>query len=246
MAGGARSTPALVILALTHGAPSGPNRAAVIALVDAIATARPDVDVSISFVDAWQSDLPQALPPALATSSSVVVPLVLSAGFHVRAELADSLGQAVLADALGPDGRLVEVLAERVRSLGILPRDSVLLAAAGSTDQRAVAECFETARMLGAALGRPVTVGFIAAASPRLHDAIEMLRAVHHGSRVVVATYLLAPGHFNDAITTAGADLVSPPLVVPDGAVAEPLVDLVLERYDVAWSRRQPTPSPAP
>ena len=233
----------LRLVAVTHGAPSAANREAVIRLVDAVASERPELDVSISFVDASNADVAAALA-ADAEPDAVIVPLVLSAGFHVRTGLSlglDRIGEvAQLAAELGPDDRIVSVLAERLDALGLADGDAVLLAAAGSNDPRAVRECFETARRLGHRLGRPVTVGFIAAAIPRLPDAIEMIREVHPGARVVVGPYLLAPGTFYDAASGAGADLIAAPLLVPDEAAPTELVELVLERFaDVDTTRRE-------
>ncbi|MEI5583094.1 MULTISPECIES: sirohydrochlorin chelatase [unclassified Agromyces] len=222
---------------MTHGAPSAANRQAVIRLVDGVATARPELDVSITFVDARNADVGASLEAA-AAPRTVIVPLVLSAGFHVRTGLAlglDRLGGDVgLASELGPDDRIVDVLATRLAELGLRDGDAVLLAAAGSNDPRAVRECFETSRRLGQRLGRPVTAGFIAAAIPRLPDAIEMLREVHPGSRIVVCPYLLAPGTFYDQAKASGADVVGDPLLLPDRAAPEPLVDLVIDRYATA------------
>lgn len=242
-ASGVDDTAPLTLLAVTHGAPSSENRAAVISLVDAIAGERPALDVGISFVDAQHTDVAVALAQRMHAPGAVIVPLVLSAGFHVRAGLRKGLERiegrgGSLAEPLGPDDRIVSVLAERLEQAGMLPGDSVVLAAAGSRDARAVRECFETGRRLGARLGRPVTVGFIAAAIPRLPDAIEMVREVHPGSRVIVAAYLLAPGHFNDAVRTAGADLVAEPLVSLTTTVPVELVRLVIERYDDARAQR--------
>ncbi|MGR2751483.1 sirohydrochlorin chelatase [Agromyces arachidis] len=226
--------PPLRLVAVTHGAPSTANRAAVIRLVDAVASARPDLGVSITFVDAQHADVGSALATA-AEPDAVIVPLVLSAGFHVRTGLSlglDRLGaSARLAPELGPDDRLVEVLAQRLHELGDTEGDSVLLAAAGSNDPRAVRECFETARRLGHRLGRSVTAGFIAAAIPRLPDAIEMIREVHPGSRVLVVPYLLAPGTFYDQAAGSGADAIARPLMLPDEPAPPALVELVLDRY---------------
>jgi sirohydrochlorin ferrochelatase len=116
------------LVAVTHGRPSGENREAVIRLVDGVASRRPDIDVSISFVDASNSDVAAALA-ADAEPDSVIVPLVLSAGFHVRTGLSlglDRLGGGTrLADELGPDDRIVEVLAERLDELGLADGDAV-------------------------------------------------------------------------------------------------------------------------
>jgi hypothetical protein len=46
---------------------------------------------------------------------------------------------------------------------------------------------------------------------------------------VVVAAYLLAPGHFHDKLAGAGADAVTAPLL-PDERIAAVLLD----RYDAA------------
>jgi sirohydrochlorin ferrochelatase len=233
---GRDGAPPLRLVAVTHGAPSAANREAVIRLVDGVASAKPELDVSITFVDASHADVGSALEAA-ATPHTVIVPLVLSAGFHVRTGLSLGLdrigGDVRLAAELGPDDRIVEVLDARLAELGLVEGDAVLLAAAGSNDPRAVRECFETARRLGQRLGRPVTAGFIAAAIPRLPDAIEMIREVHPGSRIVVCPYLLAPGTFYDQAKTAGADVVGDPLLLPDRAAPDALVDLVLDRYAV-------------
>lgn len=233
-AGDAPGARPLRLVAVTHGAPSAENREAVIGLVDAVASERTRLDVSIAFVDAANRDVAASFAAA-AEPDAVIVPLVLSAGFHVRTGLSRGLdrlgGSPRLADELGPDDRLVAVLAARVVDLGLGDDDVVVLAAAGSNDPRAVRECFETARRLGQRLGRPVTVGFIAAAAPRLPDAIEMIREVHPGSRVVVSPYLLAPGAFYDAAAAVGGDLIAEPLLLPGLPARHELVELVLERY---------------
>jgi sirohydrochlorin ferrochelatase len=230
------------LVALTHGEPSAANRAAILRLVDGVAAARPGADVTITFVDAQHRDVATALAESVRDPEAIIVPLVLSAGYHVRTGLSRGIDRlagegAALAAPLGPDDRLATVLAERIGPIEGTDV-SVVLAAAGSNDPRAVRECFETARRLGARLGRPVTVGFIAAAIPRLPDAIEMLRAVHPLTRVLVVAYVLAPGAFYDAAVLAGGDLVTDPLLMPDAPAPAQLVELVLERADQACAER--------
>ncbi|WP_308799526.1 sirohydrochlorin chelatase [Agromyces silvae] len=240
--GEAQAARPLRLMALTHGEPSAANRAAILRLVDGVAMARPGADVSIAFVDARHRDVATALAQSVGDPEAIIVPLVLSAGFHVRTGLSRGIDRlagkgATLAAPLGPDDRLAAVLAERIGSLDGADV-SVVLAAAGSNDPRAVRECFETARRLGVRLGRPVTVGFIAAAIPRLPDAIEMLRAVHPHTRVLVAAYLLAPGAFYDAALLAGGDHVTDPLLMPDAPAPAQLVDLVLDRVEQTRAER--------
>jgi sirohydrochlorin ferrochelatase len=73
-----------------------------------------------------------------------------------------------------------------------------------------------------------VTTGYGSAAQPPVPDAVAAARR-GGAERVVVASYLLAPGHFHDKLAGAGADLVTAPLL-PDDRIAAVLLD----RYDAA------------
>ncbi len=224
------------LLAVSHGTSSPTGRASVAGLVSAIADARPELAVREGFVDVQQPDVPSALGALPADQDSVIVPLLLSAGYHVHVDLVAAATQtgAVVGAALGPDDRLVRLLARRLAEVGLAPDDVVVVAAAGSSDARAVADCVETARRLGTLLRRPVSVGFISAALPRLSDEIATARAAHPDRRIVVATYLLAPGYFAGLAAKAGGDLTSAPLLLPDGAAPAELVDIVFDRYRAA------------
>nr|WP_281371822.1 CbiX/SirB N-terminal domain-containing protein [Petropleomorpha daqingensis] len=102
------------------------------------------------------------------------------------------------------------------------------MAAAGSSDPRAVADVERTAALLQWGRSGPVTCGYGSAATPSVPDAVAAARAAG-ATRVVVAAYLLAPGHFADKLAAAGADAVTAPLL-PDDRVAAVLLD----RYDAA------------
>lgn len=226
--------PALV--AASHGTSSLEGRAAVAALVDAVRQAAgPEAEVLDAFVDVQQPDVASVLD-ALGSDdgrAAVIVPLLLSAGYHVHVDLADEARDraATVTGALGPDDRLVDVLVARLVESGLRGDDRVVLATAGSSDARAVDDCRDMGRRLAVRLGRPVGVGFLSAARPTVAEAVARTRATHPVSRVVVASYLLAPGYFHDLAAAAGGDVTTAPLLRADAAPPAGLVDLVLDRY---------------
>lgn len=221
-------TPALV--AISHGTDSIRGRALVGGLVAAIRSRFPDTHGG--FVDVLQPDVARVLGKLPPGQPAVVVPLLLSAGYHVRVDLAEAAAAAdravTVTGALGPDDGLVGLLAGRLAEVGAGPDDEIVMAAAGSSDPAAVADCRVMADRLAAMLGRPIEIGFLSAATPTLPEAVAAARATGH--RVVVATYLLAPGYFLDLVEACGADVVTPPLLT-GGPVPEALVAAVLMRY---------------
>lgn len=233
--------PALV--GISHGTSSPEGRRAVRGLHDAVAEAvaqrHPDAapSVRLGHVDVEQPDVPATLASLGDGEPAVVVPLLLSAGYHVYVDLteaveAETARPVVLAGALGPDDRLAALLLRRLREAGLRDGDRVVLAVAGSSDRRAVDDCREQAQRLAAVSGREVSVGFLSAAEPRLPDAVAAARAGAGGrDRVIVANYLLAPGYFDDLARAAGAEVTAPPLLVPDEPAPRELVDVVLDRY---------------
>jgi sirohydrochlorin ferrochelatase len=123
----------------------------------------------------------------------------------------------------------VDVLETRLAALGAPADAAVVLAVAGSSDDRANEDCRVTARMLSERPGCDVAVGFLAAAEPRLGPAVEATRA--GGRAVAVANYLLAPGYFHDlAVRLAGGSPVARPLL-DDDAPSASLVEIVIDRY---------------
>jgi sirohydrochlorin ferrochelatase len=233
--------PALV--GISHGTSSPEGRRAVRGLHDAVAEAmrqrHPDAtpDVRLGHVDVEQPDVPATLGSLEPAEPAVVVPLLLSAGYHVYVDLTEAVADettrpVVLAGALGPDDRLATVLLRRLHEAGLRDDDRIVLAVAGSSDRRAVDDCVEQARRLAAASGREVSVGYLSAAEPRLPEAVATARAdLGDGGRVVVANYLLAPGYFDDLARAAGADVTAAPLLVADEPAPPELVDVVLDRY---------------
>lgn len=223
------STPAPVLVGCSHGTDSRSGRAAIASILTDVALARPDLDVREAFVDVQQPEVDAVVARAVRAAPVVVVPLLLSVGFHVKVDVADAVARpgAAAARPLGPDARLVEILADRLAHAGLRDGDAVVLAAAGSTDPAAAHAVQQVVDALVQRLGRPVTVGYGAGAHPRVPAAVEAARAgLAAGGRVVVASYLLAPGFFLDRVLEAGADVVTDALA-PDPRLAE----IVLDRY---------------
>jgi sirohydrochlorin ferrochelatase len=198
-----------------------------------IARARPGIEVRAAHVDVHKPALDDVVQRFAAQGRAmVVVPLLLSTGYHVRVDIARAVesagGLAVAAAALGPDPVLVRVLQQRLAESGAGPEDPVVLAAAGSSDPRAAADVDQTVAALTAARGdAPVSAGYLASARPTVLDAVAQARRDHPGRPIAIATYLLAPGHFSGRLDAAGADHVAGPLAPhPD------LAALAVTRYD--------------
>ncbi len=224
-----------VLVATAHGTGSAVGRGAVGALVAAVARRRPDLVVRAAFVDVQPPSPARVLEQVeqLDGRPSRLVPLLLSAGYHVFVDLTEAAATsatATLVGALGPDPRLAGLLHDRLVEAGLRDDDVVVMAAAGSSQASAVTDCEQVAVELAVLLGRPVTPAYLSAAHPRLDVAVAAARAAG-AARVVVATYLLAPGFFADLAARSGADLVTAPLLPAHAAPPDVLVDIVLERY---------------
>lgn len=227
-----------VLIGCAHGTRSTAGRRAVAELLIAVRHTRPGLDAEAAFVDVQPPSVADVVGRVNgAGRRCVVVPLLLSGGYHVHVDIAQAVrgagGNAVAAAPLGPDPRLATLLHDRLTAAGVQPDDAVVLAAAGSSDPRAAADVEAVRAALAGDRAGPVVVGFGASASPSVVDAVTSLRG--QGRRVVVASYLLAPGHFHDRLDRAGADLVTEPLLA--GPIDPRLVQVVLDRYDAAVNR---------
>jgi sirohydrochlorin ferrochelatase len=219
------------LLAVAHGSRHPAAQETIGTLARQVSRLAPVLRVRVAFVQHAEPSLPAALDAA--GPNTVIVPLLLSTGYHLNTDLAGAARAtgARLADPLGPDPLLVTALAGRLAEAGMPEGTPVVLAAAGSSDPAAQADAAVQARLLGERLNAPVTVGFASAARPSVAEAVADLRA-RTGQPVAVATYLLAPGHFHDQLRQAGADWVTAPL-----AGHPALAGVVIDRYRTA-SRR--------
>jgi sirohydrochlorin ferrochelatase len=187
-----------------------------------------------------------------------VLPLLLTAAYHSKTDIPRVLAR-VSAESprlrvsygatLGPHPLLLRALGSRLAQVDPLgppgparrARTGVVLAAAGSSDPEANATIARLAARWRADAGwfavRPAHASAATPGEPSPAEAVTgLLRA--GARRVLVATYLLAPGFFADRISAsalaAGAAAVSPPL----GASAE-VAEVLLDRYEEARSRQR-------
>lgn len=227
--------PRPTLLAVSHGTADAEGARSISELVHDVRLALPDIDVREAFVDVQQPDAADAVPEI--DGPVVIVPLLLSSGFHVRHDLhgiAKGRSDAVVAAPLGPDPRLAEVLAQRLVQAKAAGAGPVILAVAGSRDPRSLTDAEGMASLLRTHLGRAVELAYLAARQPDLPTVVK----AHPGAPV--ATYLLARGYFFDvtARETAGLTLALP--LLDGGPVPAPLVDLIVDRYRDAAARLTP------
>jgi sirohydrochlorin ferrochelatase len=155
--------------------------------------------------------------------SAVLVPAFLASGYHVHVDIpafvtASGHPDVIVTDALGPSPQMVRVMTDRLIECGWRMGDSVVMAAAGTSDLGAQRDLRITAAMLSAAIGDRVELAFAATGDPRVADAVAGLRS-RGAHRVIVASYLLAEGLFQERLRASGADAVTAPLGVHPGVV---------------------------
>ena len=185
--------------------------------------------VGIAFVDVL-GPTPTDVLRATGDRPTILVPAFLSRGYHVRSDIPAHVAvsghpDVTVADALGPDPQLVRVLGDRLVESGWAPGDSVVLAAAGTSDRLAQCDLHTTAASLSALTGARVDLAFAATGRPRIDEAVTAVRR-RGAHRVVVASYLLSEGLFQDRLRASGADIVTDPLGTHPG-----LVRLIASRF---------------
>lgn len=215
---------------LAHGTANPVGQQVVYAVAQATATRLPDVDVAVGFVDVCGPSADEVLGDH---PGAVVVPYLLTSGYHVRSDIPDAIERAsngaLASPALGVTPEVVDVVLDRLReSLSdqdLASPDALVLAAAGSSDDRARQEVLCMGAVIAACAGLPVRVGFMSGPGPSARDAVSDVGA--EGATAVVAlSYLLAPGHFHSRAQGLGARVTTGPL-----GVHPRLVDAVVNRY---------------
>jgi sirohydrochlorin ferrochelatase len=179
--------------------------------------------VRTAFVDVLGPTPAEVLQTLPDDGPTVLVPAFLSSGYHVRTDIprhvaASGHPNTVVTAALGPAQETVRVVVDRLLESGWRPSDSVVMAAAGTSDPCAERDLRVTAALLSAAVGQRVELAYAATGEPSVASAVARLRT-RGAHRVAVASYLLADGRFQDRLRASGADVVAEPLGTHPGVV---------------------------
>lgn len=218
-----------VLVACSHGTDDPEGRAAIRTLIDDVRALLPSVRVVAAVVDVEQPRIAEVLDNEASRGEVVVVPLLLSVGYHTSVDIARAVRDhpgTRQTDPLGTHPLVSDVLVDRLTAAltdGWRPGDHVVLAAAGSSDPAAEDDVAAVARRLRTRVPAPVSVGYASATAPRVADAVSAARA-GGATRTIIASHVLAPGFFARLVAGAGGDIVTAPLA-PDARIARVVAD---------------------
>ncbi|MFC9846490.1 sirohydrochlorin chelatase [Streptomyces sp. NPDC060223] len=242
--------PALVLAA--HGSRDPRALHTVRILIERVRELRPHLPVHLGHIELNEPLLPDTLAALHGdgTDEAVLVPLLLSRGYHVKRDIPEAAATAPaplrtrVAAPLGPHPLLVETLYARLVEAGwrtgmsdsARRSSAIVLAAAGSRDPDAAVDTRRTAQLLAERLGVPVVPAYASAAAPTVAAAVRAM-AARGRHRIAVASYFTAPGRFATECAAAAPWIAAEPL-----GDHPAMARLVLHRYDQALA----TPEPAP
>jgi sirohydrochlorin ferrochelatase len=202
--------------------------------------------VVVGYLDHQEPSVPQAFALLAGCERVRALALLLSEAYHAQVDVPEALATAppglVVEDAgtLGHHPLLLEALDRRLAQSGVMvgdPGTSVVLAAAGTSDPAARDAIDEVAVAWKQRGWHDVRAAFATGPGDRPAEVVRELATAQGdgGVRIVVASYLLAPGVLDDRIrqecTEAGAERVSEPI----GACPES-VRAVMDRLGFAAS----------
>ncbi|MEU4925621.1 sirohydrochlorin chelatase [Streptomyces yokosukanensis] len=243
--GGRRPAPPALVL-VAHGSRDPRALRTVRTLCERIRDLRPGLPVHLGHIELNEPLLADTLA-ALGGTPAVLVPLLLSRGYHVKHDIP---GAAAAAQArtrvsapLGPHPLLVETLYDRLLEAGwpaamdpaARRASAVVLAAAGSRDPDSADDTRRTARLLADRLGVPVVPAYASAAAPTVPTAVQALTA-RGRHRVAIASCFTAPGRFATQCAGAAPWIASAPL-----GAHPAMARLILRRYEESRATRGAT-----
>jgi sirohydrochlorin cobaltochelatase len=252
------------VLVVGHGTADVVGAAETRRVTELVAEALPGVPVALGFLEVIGPTIGEALATLAAAGCREVVatPVLLFEAGHAKRDVPEAIAAAagelgLVVRQAGPLGfhpalvalarqRRQEAVAAAAAAVG--PEATALvMVGRGSSDPATPAqlEAFTAATLAGQPPPAVVLCGFVAAARPRVPEALAAAGEPTRASlrRVVVQPHLLFRGHVEEQVTAAVAaaraarpdlEWVQVPRLGPDPAVAQALVDRALEVLSVA------------
>jgi sirohydrochlorin cobaltochelatase len=227
------------LLLVAHGSSSRAGVDEAIALGAAVASASPELEVDLGFLELAEPPAGQVLDSLVARGCSriTIQPLMLLAAGHGKSDVPAIVleGRArhpsvdfVFGSPLGVVPELLAIAQRNIESVHAagLP---LLLVARGTSDPDANAEACRAARLLAEWSGAPdVEVGFTGVTWPSVPDALERMARLGH-ERVGLFFWFLATGKLieraqrqvSDFMTRTGIDVVDAGYFGPDSDLVE-------------------------
>ena len=258
-------SPSIPLVLAGHGTRDRAGVVECLALADRVRSLLPGVRVESAFVELTPPTIEQTVASVLSdgVDGVVVVPLMIGAGGHVRADIPGAVeavrndprrAKVVISRHLGAPEQMVSAALQRIEHArgGWDPGEvGLVVVGRGCSVTDANADHARLTRLLQESGGYAHAVpAFIQVTRPSVAEALDMARAVGH-RRLVVMPHYLFPGRLTgwvqDAVTAWSID--HPDAVV---RVAQPIGDcpelagVVVTRYrESAASLRTPSGSPA-
>ena len=238
------------LVVAAHGSRDPRSAANTHAVAERVRRIRRGLDVQVAFLERSTPNLRDVL--AALSRDVVVAPLLLADAYHARVDIPALIAnsgaqQAVQADVLGEDRRLVQVAHQRLAELGASRLDvelGVLVVAVGSsrgvtnTRTATVAPALATGTRWAGAI-----TAFATGPSPSLPEAARHL-CRRGAKRLVIVPWFLAHGFLTDRVARH-ARYHAIPVAEPLGAhplVAETLLDRFDETRDINCLPRSDEP----
>ena len=181
------------LVAVAHGTRHPSGARTVEALVARVRYRLPEVPVRTAYADMQRPSLAEAL--AGVPGPAVAVPLLLAATSS-RQVLTAVDSEHHVAEALGPDRLLAEVLAQRLREAGARPGQPAVLVAAGSADPNVHGDTARAARLLQEVWRGPVRAAHLTGRGERMSSVVAEFDRLGVAAPAV-APYLVEPGELH-------------------------------------------------
>ena len=238
-------TPTLVLAA--HGSRDPRFGATARRVRNAVASSLPGVEVVLSYLDLDEPLVGDVLGQLGGSDSPhhgpVVVPMLLSAGYHHKIDLPSIIASrrptARQTDVMGTRS-LAGALADRLIEAGLGPHDGVILSAVGSSAPAADRSVRLRAIELSTRLHRPVEVVFATKLGPHDRAVVSAVRRLRAGGarRIAVSPYFLSAGLLTERVESVLDALVDDTLVAGPLGTHPDVIEAIGSLYRTAADQR--------